>query len=126
LKKIFIVLIFLISLIFVGCSYNEPRLEKQVADKGKNLAEKNEVKLSSDEVLELLIKSHKSEDSRPNKGYSFDGINSDSGYYMFSWSNPGKGTGASFEVDPYTGDVYSMGIKTSSIFDSSKENKPMQ
>jgi len=81
-----------------------------------------EVKISPEEVLELLIKSRTTQDTRPDKGYSYDGIDIETGYYMFSWCNPGKGTGASYKVDPYTGDVYNMGKKTANLLESTKEN----
>ncbi|HHV60800.1 MAG TPA: hypothetical protein GXX49_11040 [Clostridiaceae bacterium] len=82
------------------------------------------VKISPEEALELLVKSHGSDDTRPDKGYSYDGIDTETGYYMFSWANPGKGTGAFFEVDPYTGDVYDfMGQKTGNLLESEEEKR---
>ena len=87
-----------INSIFVGC-----HLEKGY-----------DVIVSADEALELLI-----EKFGPDTSY--DGIDKETGFYMFSWANPGKGTGAGFLVDPYTGDVYMLGEKTSNLFESSDE-----
>ena len=37
--------------------------------------------------LKILMDAHSTPDTRPNEGYSFDGLN-EKGFYKFSWANP--------------------------------------
>lgn len=114
MKRLILILILGLAVLFIACTL-------KFITTSEKITSLPEVILKPDEALELLIELDNSSDTRPDKGYSYNGIDLETGYYMFSWSNPGKGTGASFSVVPDTGDVYSMGKKTINLLEPLKK-----
>ena len=74
------------------------------------------VLMTPDEAIRLIAERY---GGNIEEGLKFYEQDKDTGYYSISWSNPGKGSGASWDVDPYTGDVYQLGNKVFNLFEKS-------
>lgn len=74
--------------------------------------------ISPDEAVRIL--SEKLSLSYGNMGYS--GVEDETGYYIISWTNPSKGTGAVYYLDPKKGDV--LNWQRNVILNIYDENKP--